>query len=94
MGRNINNLRYADDTTPVAESEEKLKSLLMKVKEKSENAGLKPNIQKTKIMAPGPITSQQIDGETVEMVTDFIYWAPKSLWTVTEAMKLKDACPL
>ena len=94
MGRNINNLRYADDTTPVAESEEKLKSLLMKLKEKSENAGLKPNIQKTKIMAPGPITSQQIDGETVEMVTDFIYWAPKSLWTVTEAMKLKDACPL
>ena len=78
-GRNINNLRYADDTTFMAESEEELKSRLMKVKEKSENAGLKLNIQRTKIMASGPITSEQIDGETMETVTDFINWAPKSL---------------
>ena len=77
--RNINNLRYADDTTLMAESEEKLQCLLMKVKEESEKVGLKPNIQKTKIMASGPITSWQTDGETVETVTDFIFWAPKSL---------------
>ena len=87
-GRNINNLTYADDTTLMAESEEELKSLLMKVIEESENVGLKLNIQKTKIMASGPITSWQIDGETV---TDFIFWAPKSLQMVTAAMKLKDA---
>ena len=78
----------------MAESEEKLKSLLMKVKEESEKVGLKPNIQKTKIMASGPITSWQIDGETMETVTDFIFWAPKSLQMVTAAMKLKDACSL
>ena len=91
-GRNINNLRYADDTTLMAESEEKLKSLLMKVKVKSEKVGLKLNIQKTKIMASGPITSWQIDGETVETVSDFILGgAPKSLQMVTAAMKLKDA---
>ena len=78
-GRNVNNLRYADDTILLAESEEKLKSLLMKVKEESEKAGLKFNIQKTKIMASGPITSQQIDGETVETMRDFRFWAPKSL---------------
>ena len=89
-GRNINNLRYADDTTLVAESEEELKSLLMKVKEESEKLGLKLNIQKTKIMASGPITSMQIDGETVETVADFIFWAPKSLQMVIAAMKLKD----
>ena len=76
-GKNINNLRYADDTTVMAESEEELKSLLMKVKEESEKAGLKLNIQKTKIMASGPITSWQIDGETVESMADFIFWAPK-----------------
>ena len=76
-GRNINNLRYADDTTLTAESEEELKSLLMKVKEESEKVGLKPSIQKTKIMASGPITSWQIDGVTVETVSDFIFWAPK-----------------
>ena len=76
--RNINNLRYADDTTLMAESEEGLKSLLMKVKVESEKVGLKLNIQKTKIMASGPITSWQIDGETVETVPDFIFWAPKS----------------
>ena len=90
-GRNINNLRYADDTTLMAESEEELKSLLMKVKEESENLGLKLNIQKTKIMASGPITSWQIDGETV---TDFILGTPKSLQMVTAAMKLKDTCSL
>ena len=90
-GRNINNLRYADDTTLMAESEEELKSLLMKVKEESEKVGLKLNIQKTKIMASGPITSWQIDGETV---TDFIFGAPKSLQMVTAAMKFKDACSL
>ena len=89
--RNINNLRYADDTTLMAESEEELKSLLMKVKEESETVGLKLNIKKTKIMASGPITSWQIDGETMETVTDFIFWAPKSLQMVTVAMKLKDA---
>ena len=89
--RNINNLRYADDTILVAESEEELKSLLMKVKEESEKVDLKLNIQKTKIMAPGPITSWQIDGETVESETLFS-WAPKSLQMVTVAMKLKDAC--
>ena len=90
-GRNINNLRYADDTTLMAESEEELKSLLMKVKEESEKVGIKLNIQKTKIMASGPITSWQIDGETVETVADFIWGAPKSLQMVTAAMKLKDA---
>ena len=88
--RNISNLRYADDTTLMAESEEELKSLLMKVKEESEKVGLKLSIQKTKIMASGPITSWQIDGETVERVMDFIFWAPKSLRMVTAAMKLKD----
>ena len=94
-GRNINNLRYADDTTLMAESEEKQKSLLMKVTEESEKVGLKLNIQKTNIMASSPITSWQIDGETVETVTDFIFWGvPKSLQMVTAAMKLKDACSL
>ena len=93
-GRNINNLRYADDTTLIAESEEELKSLLMKVKEESEKVGLKLNIQKTKIMASGPITSWQIDGETVEIVSDFILGAPKSLQMVIAAMKLKDAYSL
>ena len=92
-GRNINNLRYADDTTLMAESEE-LKRLLTKVKEESEKVGLKLNIQETKIMASGPITSWQIDGETVETVTDFILGAPKSLQMVTAAMKLKDAYSL
>ena len=92
--RNINNLRYADDTTVMAESEEELKSLLMKVKEKSEKDCLELNIQKTKIMASGPITSQQIDGETMETVTDFVLGAPKSLQMVTAAMKLKGACSL
>ena len=90
-GRNTNNLRYADDTTLMAESEEELKSLLMKVKEESEKVGLKLNIQKTKIMVSGPITSWEIDGETV---SDFIFWAPKSLQMVTAAMKLKDAYSL
>ena len=94
-GRNINNLRYADDTTLMAESEEEQKSLLMKVKEESEKVGLKLNIQKTKIMASGPITSWEIDGETMETVSDFIFWrAPKSLQVVTVAMKLKDAYSL
>ena len=89
--RNINNLRYADDTILMAESEEELKSLLMKVKEESEKAGLKLSIQKTKIMASGPITSWQIDGETIETVKDFVlFGAPKSLQTVSAAMKLKD----
>ena len=91
--RNINNLIYADNITLMAEIEEELKSLLMKVKEESEEVGLKVNIQKTKIMASGPITSWQIDGETVQIVTDSI-WALKSLQMVTEAMKLKDACSL
>ena len=94
-GRNINNLRYADDTTLMAESEEELKSLLMKVKEESEKVSLKLNIQKTKIMASGPITSWEIDGETVETVSDVIFFlAPKSLQMVTAAMKLKDAYSL
>ena len=92
--RNINNLRYADDTTLMAESEEELKSLLMKVKEESENVGLKLNIQKTKIMASGPISSWEIDGETVETVSDFILWGSKITQMVTAAMKLKDACSL
>ena len=93
-GRNINNLRYADTTSLMAESKEELKSLLMKVKEESERAGLKLNTQKTKIMASSPITSWQIDGETVETVLDFIFWAPKSLQMVIAAMKLKDAYSL
>ena len=84
-GRNINNLRYADDTTLMAESEQKVKNLLMKVKEESEKVGLKLNIQKLKIMASGPIISWQIDGERMETVTDFIFWVPKSLKIVTAA---------
>ena len=91
-GRNINNLRYADDTTLLAESEEELKSLLMKVKKESEKVSLKLSIQKTKIMASGPISSRQIDGETMQTVRDFICGAPKSLQMVTAAMKLKDTC--
>ena len=90
-GRNINDLRYADDTALMAESEEELKSLLMKVKVESEKVGLKLNIQKKKIMASGPIISWEIDGETVETVSDFIFGAPKSLQMVIAAMKLKDA---
>ena len=93
-GRNINNLRYADDTTFMAESKEVLKSLLMKVKEESEKFALKLNIQKTKIMASGPITSCQIDGEKMEPLTGFLFWVPKSLQMVTAAMKLKDTCSL
>ena len=93
-GRNINNLRFTNDTTLMAESEEELNSLMMKVNEESENFGLKLNIQKTKIMASSSITSWQIDGETVETVADFIFWAPKSLQMVTAAMKLKDAYSL
>ena len=93
-GKNINNLRYADDTTLMAETEEELKSLLMKVKEESEKADLKINIQKNKIMASGPITSWQIDGETMETVRYLFSWAPKSLQMVTASMKLKDACSL
>ena len=94
-GRNINHLRYADDTTTLmAESEEELKSLLMKVKEEREKVGLKLNIQKTKIMASGPITSWEIDGETVETVSDFMFLGSKSLQMVTAAMKLKDAYSL
>ena len=89
-GRNINNLRYADDTILMAESEEELKSLLMKVKEEGEKVGLKLNIQKMKIMGSGPITSWEIDGETVETVTDLFFWAPKSLQMVIATMKLKD----
>ena len=92
--RNINNLRYADDTTLMTESKEELKSLLIKVKEESEKVGLKLNIQKTKIMASGPITSWQIDGETMETVIDFSFWAPKSLQMVTAAMKLEDTYSL
>ena len=92
-GRNINNFRYVDDTTLMAESEEELKSLLMKVKEESKKAGLKLNIQKTKIMASGPITSWEIDGETLETVSDFIFGAPKSLQMVIAAMKLKMLTP-
>ena len=91
-GRNINNLRYADDITLMAESEEELKSLMMKVKEESEKAGLKHNIKKTKIMASGLITSWQIDGETEETVTDFIFLGSKSLQIFTVAMKLKAVC--
>ena len=93
-GRNINNLRYADDTTLMAESEDELKSLLMKIKEGSEKAGLKFNIWKTKIIASSPVTSWQIDGEIMETVRDFIFWAPKSLKMVIGAMKVKDACSL
>ena len=93
-GRNINNLRYADDTTLMAESEEELKGLLMKVKEETEKVGLKLNIQKTKIMASSPITSWEIDGERVETVSDLILRAPKSLQMVIAAMKLKDAYSL
>ena len=93
-GRNINNFRYADDHTVMAESEEEIKSLLMKVKVESEKVGLKLNIQKTKIMASGSITSWEIDGETVETVSDFIFWAPKSLKMVIAAMKIKDAYSL
>ena len=94
-GRNINHLRYADDNTLMEESEEELKSLLMKVKEESEKVGLKLNIQKIKNGTSGPITSWEIDGETVETVSDFIFWgAPKSLRMVTAAMKLKDTYSL
>ena len=93
-GRNIDNVRYADDTTLMAESEEELKSLLMKVKEESKKISLKLNIQKTKIMVSSPITSWEINGETVETVSDFIFWAPKSLQMVTAAMRLKDAYSL
>ena len=89
-GKNFNNLQYADDTTLMAESEEELKSLLMKVKEESEKVGLKLNIQKTEIMASGPITSWEIDGETVKQCQTLYFWAPKSLQVVTAAMKLKD----
>ena len=94
--RNINHLRYTDDTTTtvMADSEEELKSLLMKVKEENINVGLVLNIQKTKIMASGPITSWEIDGETVETVSDFIFWAPKSLQMVMAVLKSKDACSL
>ena len=92
--RSINNLRYANDTTLMAEREEELKSFLMKVKEESEKVGLKLNIQKTKIMASGPIISWEIDGESVETVSDFIFWDPKSRQVVTAAMKLKDAYSL
>ena len=95
VGRNINNLRYGDDTTLMAESEEELKGLLMKVKEESEKVGLKLNIQKTKITARGPITSWQIAGETMETVTRLLFWGvPISLQMVTAVMKLKDACSL
>ena len=94
VGRNINNLKYADDTTLMTGSEEKLKSLLMKVKEESEKVGLKLNIQKIKIMASNPITSWQIDGETVETVADFVFGGSKSLQMVTAAVKLKDASSL
>ena len=93
-GRNINNLRYADDTTLMEESEEELKGLLMKMKEESKNVGLKLNVQKTKIMASGLFASWEIDEETVETVSDFIFWSPKSLQMVTAAMKLKDTCSL
>ena len=93
-GRNINNLRYANDTTFMAESEEELKSLLMKVKEESEKVGLELNIQKTKVMASGPIISREMDGETVETVSDLILGAPKSLQMVIAAMKLKEAYSL
>ena len=91
---NINNLRYADDSTVMAESKEELKNLLMKVKEEREKVGLKLNFQKTKIMASGPITPWQIDGETMKTWQTFFSWAPKSLRMVTAAMKFKDSCPL
>ena len=94
VGRNINNLRYADDTTLMAESEEELKNLLMKVKEESEKVGLKLNIQKTKIMASGPITSWQIDGKQWTWWLTLFFWAPKSLQMLIAAMKFKDACSL
>ena len=94
VGKNINNLKYADDTTLMAESEEELKSLLMRVKEESEKVGLKLNIQKTKIMASGPITSWEIDGEQWKQCQTLFFWAPKSLQMVTVAMKLKDASSL
>ena len=94
VGRNVNNLRYADNTTLMAEIEEELMGFLMKVKEQSENVGLKLNIQKTKTMASSPITSWQIDREAVETVADFIFWAPKSLQMVIAAVKLKDAYSL
>ena len=94
IARNINNLRYADDTTLMAESEEELKSLLMKVKKETEKFGLKLNIQEIKIKASSPITSWQIDGETMETVRNFIFLAPKSLQIVTAAIKLKDDCSL
>ena len=94
VGRNINNLRYADDTTRMAESEEEIKSLLMKVKEESEKAGLKLNIQKMKIIASSPITPWQTDGKTMETVTDFTFGSQKSLQMVTAAMKIKDAWSL
>ena len=90
--RNINNLRYADDTTLMAEIKEELKSLMMRVKKENGKVGSKLNIQKTKIMASGPITSWEIDGETVETASDFIFWVPKSLQVVTAVMKLKDTC--
>ena len=93
-GRNINNLRYANDTTLMAESEEELKSLLMKVKEESENVGLKLNIQRMKIMASGPITSWEINGKQWKQCQTLFFWAPKSLQMVTAAMKLKDAYSL
>ena len=93
-GRNVNNLRYADETTLMAESKEELKSILIKVKEESEKVGLKLDIQKTKIMASGPMASWQIDGETMERVRDLFWEAPKSLQMVTAAMKLKDSCSL
>ena len=93
-GRNISNLRYVDNTTLMAESKEKQKNLLMKVKEESEKVGLKLNIQKTKIMSSSPITSWEIDGETVETVSDFIFWAPNSLQMVMAVLKLKDAYSL
>ena len=92
--RNINQLRYADDTTLMAEREKELKNLLMRMTEESEKAGLKLSIQNIKIMASSPIISWQIDGDTVETVTDLFSWAPKSLWMVTTAMELKDACSL
>ena len=93
-GRNVNNLRYADETTLMAESKEELKSLLRKVKKETEKAGLKLNMHKMKIMASGPITSWQIDGETMETMTESILGAPKSLQMVTAAMKLEDSCSL
>ena len=93
-GRNINNLRHADDTTLMAKSEDELKSLLMKVKEESEKTGLKLSIQQTKIMSAGPFSSWQIDGETVETVSDLFFWAPKSLQMVIAAMEIKDTYSL